>query len=169
MGAVQVSSALPIPAADAWARAMTPEGINDELWPWLRMTVPKGLRGHALDEASVAALAGEGRLGRSWILLFGVLPVDFDDIAITELEPGHRFLERSRMLAFGVWQHERTVEALDPGACRVTDRLGFELRPLLARLPGAGAVARAIVGALFAHRHRRLRRFAERRTSTMPG
>ena len=168
MHTVEQSSRLPLPAGEVWARAMTPEGINDELAPWLRMTMPKGLRGRALDDAAIAVL-GRGPLGRSWILLFGVLPVDFDDIAIAELDPGRRFLERSRTLAFGLWQHEREVEPLGPASCRVSDRLGFELRAPLARVPGVAALARAIVGALFGHRHRRLQRFAQRRASTMPG
>lgn len=44
------------------------------------------------------------------------------------------------------------------GAARVRDRLGFELRGPLARVPGLARLSRAIVGALFDHRHRRLRR-----------
>jgi hypothetical protein len=168
MHTVARSSVLPISAPQAWARAMTPEGINYELAPWLRMTMPKGLRGRALDDAAIAEL-GRGPLGRSWILLFGVLPVDFDDIAIAELDPGRRFLERSRTLAFGLWQHEREIESLGSSSCRISDRLGFELRAPLARVPGIAALGRAIVGALFRHRHRRLQRFARRRASTMPG
>jgi hypothetical protein len=168
MHTVARSSTVPMPAAQAWARAMTPEGINYELAPWLRMTIPRGLRGRTLDDAAIAEL-GQGPLGRSWILLFGVLPVDYDDLAIAELEPGRRFLERSQTLAFGVWQHEREVEPHGPASCRVSDRLGFELRAPLARVPGVAALARAIVGALFSHRHRRLQRFARRRASTMPG
>ena len=67
-------------------------------------------------------------LGRSWILLGGLLPVDYDDLKLAELEPGRRFLERSRTLTFSVWQHERIVEPEGEGRCRVTDRLGFELQ-----------------------------------------
>jgi ligand-binding SRPBCC domain-containing protein len=95
-------------------------------------------------------------LGRSWILLGGLIPVDFDDLYLAELEPGRRFLERSRTSAFSVWQHERVVEPAGEGRCRVTDRLGFELRGALAWMPGLPELARAIVTALFRHRHRRL-------------
>lgn len=157
-------------AADrVWARVVTEEGINDELAPLLRMTMPPRLRGRDLDQVLDEVLAGDGELGRSWILLFGVLPVDYDDLCIVELEPGRRFLERSRTLAFAVWQHQRSIEPIGAGSCRVTDQLGFELRAAVARVPGAARLALAIVGALFSHRHRRLQRFARTGASTMPG
>ncbi len=141
------------PAGQVWERAVTEEGINDELAPILRMTMPKALAGKTVDTVEVGV-----PLGRSWILLGGVLPVDYDDLRLAELEPGRRFLERSRTLTFSVWQHERIVEPEGEGACRVTDRLGFELKRGVAWIPGAAAVAGAVVGFLFRHRHRRLAR-----------
>jgi ligand-binding SRPBCC domain-containing protein len=147
------TSTLPADAGEVWGRAVTAAGINDELRPILRMTMPASLRDKTIDHVTV----GEP-LGRSWILLGGVIPVDFDDLCLVELEPGRRFLERSRTLAFSLWEHERTVEAAGPGACRVSDRLSFELRRGLAWVPGGARLARAIVAALFRHRHRRLRR-----------
>jgi hypothetical protein len=114
------------------------------------MTMPSGRR-----DKTVATVEVGVELGRSWILLGGLIPVDFDDIKIAELGPGERFLERSKTLTFSVWQHER--EVVDEGAgCRVTDRLGFELRRGLAWIPGSAALASAVVGFLFSHRHRRL-------------
>jgi hypothetical protein len=130
---------------------VTERGINAELRPLLRMSMPAGLRGKTIDDVEVGA-----PLGRSWILLGGLVPVDFDDLRLVELEPGRRFLERSRTLSFSVWQHERVVEPLGEGRCLLTDRLGFELRPALAWMPGAARLARAIVAAIFRHRHRRL-------------
>jgi ligand-binding SRPBCC domain-containing protein len=153
---LQRSSLLAIPAERMWERATTPAGINYELRPVLRMTMPRELRGVGLDDFPVGRPAG-----RSWILLGGVLPVDFDDLCLVELEPPRRFLERSSTLTFSVWEHERLVEP-DEDGCRVTDRLGFELRCGLRRVPGAARIARLIVGALFSHRHRRLRSAAER-------
>jgi hypothetical protein len=150
-GTVEVSSRLAAPAEAVWAAAISEEGINHELRPLLRMTMPPELRGKTIDDVAV----GEP-LGRSWILLFGLLPVDYDDLRLAELEPGRRFLERSSMLSMRVWQHERTVEPVGPSACEVTDRLGFELRRPLAWIPGSSRVAGAIVSALFRHRHRRL-------------
>jgi hypothetical protein len=148
---VEQVSRVAAPARDVWARAITPEGINDELAPWLRMTVPRGLRGATIDDVRV----GEA-LGRSWVLLAGVLPVDWDDLRLAELEPGRRFLECSSMLSMRVWEHERIVEPARQDAATVTDRLRFELRRPLAWLPGSHRLAAAIVRRLFAHRHRRL-------------
>lgn len=156
MHRLQRSSLLTLSAERMWERATSPEGINHELRPILRMTMPRELRGMTIDDFPVGRPAG-----RSWILLGGVLPVDFDDLCLVELEPPRRFLERSRTLTFSVWEHERLVEP-DEDGCRVTDRLGFELRRGLRSVPGLAALARAVVGMLFSHRHRRLRSAAER-------
>jgi ligand-binding SRPBCC domain-containing protein len=136
-----------------WERAITEEGINDELAPILRMTMPPGLRGKTIDTVEVGV-----PLGRSWILLGRVLPIDYDDLSLAELEPGRRFLERSRTLSFALWQHERTIEPQGDGSCRVTDRLGFELKRGVAWIPGGWRLAIMVVGFLFRHRHRRLAR-----------
>jgi hypothetical protein len=148
---VEQSSTVAAPAERVWARAVSEEGINHELAPILRMTMPSGLRGKTIDDVEVGV-----PLGRSWILLAGVLPVEYDDLRLVELEPGRRFLERSSMFSLRTWQHERIIEPLDAGSCRVTDRLGFELRRPLAWIPGSARLVGAIVGALFRHRHRRL-------------
>ncbi|HEY8002450.1 MAG: hypothetical protein ACHQJ5_00765 [Vicinamibacteria bacterium] len=153
MHSVEQSSLVARPASEVWERAITEEGINDELAPILRMTMPAGLRGKTIDDVEVGV-----PLGRSWILLGGVLPLDYDDLCLAELEPGRRFLERSKTLTFAVWQHERTVEAEGEGRCRVTDRLGFELKRGVAWIPGLARLASAVVGFLFRHRHRRLAR-----------
>jgi ligand-binding SRPBCC domain-containing protein len=141
---VSITSRLPAPAEAVWARVTTFEGVNDELRPVMRMTAPAHVR--ELSEDTV--VLGE-RLFRSWILLLGLLPVDYDDITLVELEPGRRFLERSPMLSMRSWQHERVVEP-DGDGCTVTDRLEFEPRLPLPAAP--------VVRALFRHRHRRLRR-----------
>ena len=151
MHLVEQTSEVPRAAADVWARAVSEEGINHELSPILRMTMPRGLRGKTIDDVEVGV-----PLGRSWILLGRVLPVDYDDLCLAELEPGRRFLERSRTATFDPWQHERIVEPVGEASCRVTDRLSFELKPRMARIPGSARMATAIVRFLFRHRHRRL-------------
>jgi ligand-binding SRPBCC domain-containing protein len=147
------TSVIDRPANVVWERAVTEEGINHELAPILRMTMPPALRGKTVDTVEVGV-----PVGRSWILLGGLVPVDYDDLCLAELEPGRRFLERSRTLTFSVWQHERIVEPEGEARCRVTDRLGFELKRGVAWIPGAAALAGAVVGFLFRHRHRRLAR-----------
>lgn len=128
-----------------WDRVTTPAGINDEMYPYLRMTLPRGLE--SLDPGSVEL--GE-RLGRSWILLFGLLPFDYDDICLTRLEPGEGFLERSTMLSQRAWEHERTLKPVE-GGCEVTDRVRWEPRIGILASP-----LRPIFGWFFRHRHRRL-------------
>lgn len=142
-----------ISAPEMWGRATAPEGINDELAPVLRMTIPRGLRGKTIDDVEVGV-----PLGRSWILLGGLLPVDYDDLCLAELDPGRRFLERSKTASLDPWQHERIVEPAGEARCHVTDRLDFELKPWVAWVPGSERVATAIVRFLFRHRHRRLAR-----------
>jgi ligand-binding SRPBCC domain-containing protein len=144
------TSHVPAPAEDVWRRAVSPEGINHELSPWLRMTMPASVRGMGIDDVPL----GEP-LGRSWILLFGLIPFDYDDLCLVERDPGRRFLERSKLLSMSRWQHEREVRPVGE-ACEIADRLSFELRPGLAAIPGSTRIARAIIAWLFRHRHRRI-------------
>jgi len=141
-----VSSRLDASPAEVWERAITPEGINDEMRPWLRMTLPAGVE--QLDPESVEI----GKpIGRSWILLFGLLPFDYDDITLARLEPGRGFLERSRMLSQRHWEHERTLEPVE-GGCLITDRVRWEPRLGLPARP-----LRPLFAWFFRHRHKRLR------------
>jgi len=130
-----------------WARAIDPAGINDELMPLMRMTVPAGAEDFGLD------LPEPGPVGRSWVLLFGLIPFDYDDIELVRIDPGRGFLERSRMLSMRLWEHERTIEPRGENSCQLTDRLAWE-----SRLPLPGALLRPLIRAIFRHRHRRLRR-----------
>ena len=141
----EVSSLVAAEPQRVWERIITPEGINHELRPWMRMTLPRGVERIDLDSVELGV-----PIGRSWVLLLGVLPFEYDDITLIELEPGHRFLERSPMLSQRTWQHERIVEPAEGGS-RVTDRIRME--------PRLGLPARPLVPvfrAMFRHRHRRL-------------
>lgn len=144
---VERESLVAAPVGDVWTRVTSFEGIDHELRPWLSMSVPRGAEHLDVQTVPVGAL-----LGRSWIRLFGLVPVDYDDLTIAALEPGRSFHERSRMFSARVWEHERTLTPVD-GGTRVHDRLTFEPRVALT----AGLHAR-VIGALFAHRHRRLAR-----------
>lgn len=150
MRRLSASVELALPADALWRSVCRLDGVNYELGPILRMTAPRGLRAASIDEVEV----GEP-VGRSWLLLGGLIPVDYDDLRIVELEPPRRFLERSTMLTMTVWEHERTIDPAGDGSV-LTDRLGFEMRPPLRGVPGFERLAAAIVAALFRHRHRRL-------------
>ena len=145
-GEFEIVSTLRAEPAAVWERATSAEGINAELGPLLRMTVPRGLESldlHGLEP---------GPLGRSWILLFGVVPFDYDEIGLERIEPGRGFLERSTMLSQRLWEHERTIEAGAEGTV-IADRLAWE-----PRLPLPGRLLRPLIAATFRHRHRRLQR-----------
>ena len=147
MRTVEQESRLAASADAVWAHVSTFEGVNYELRPLMRMTAPAHIRG--LEPSDV--VLGE-RLFRSWVLLFGVLPIDYDDLTLVAIEPGRGFQERSRMMSMRVWEHDRSLEP-DGTGCVVRDRLGFE-----PRVPGMGPLPERVVRALFRHRHRRLRR-----------
>jgi hypothetical protein len=142
---------------DVWERIVTPEGINNELSPYVQMTVPSLMRGKSISEIPVAT-----PLGRSWFLLFGILPFDYDELTVAELEPGRRFLEKSSMFSIRHWSHERTLTPV-PGGCEVKDRVEFELRPFFARIPGMYSLVMSTLQFLFNHRHKKLLRWSTAR------
>lgn len=149
---VEVLSELPLPAPRVWERVTTLEGVRHELGPLLTMTTPPGLRGRTVADAG--DLLG-APLGRAWVMVLGVLPVEYDAMTLVGLEPGRRFHERSSMASLRRWEHERTVDPRGGHACRVRDRLTLEPRRGVP-LP----VARRVVWVLFRHRHRRLQAWA---------
>ena len=147
MRAFEISSDLAATPETVWQRVVTPAGINDELLPLMRMTMPRQLRGATIDQLPLRQ-----PVGRSWLLLFGLVPVDYDDLALAEVDPGRRFFEQSTMLTQSQWTHERIVEAHE-GGCRVADRLSWQGRTKAFEMLYGLAVP-----VLFRHRHRRLRR-----------
>lgn len=143
-----VSSVLAADAERVWMQVVHFDGVNGELMPLMKMTSPRRWRGLSIKDVQPGQ-----RLFRSWLLLFGLFPVDYDDICIVEVGPGYRFLERSQMVSSSVWEHERVVEEEASGTCRISDRVRFTPRWRL-----LGPMLRWFVPRLFAHRHRRLNR-----------
>ncbi len=101
---------------------------------------------------TVASLPLGQPIGRAWLRLFGLVPFDFDHLTVVEVETGVRFLERSTMVTFRRWEHERTLTPV-AGGTRVHDRV--TLQPRLP-IPGLAVVLSRVVDAFFKHRHRRL-------------
>lgn len=142
-------SVVPAPQAEVWHRVVTPEGINDEMRPWMTMAVPRGADTTTIENIELGVPAG-----RAWLRLFGVVPFDYDYLTLAELDEGHRFLERSTMLSIRRWQHDRTVTALSETTTEVHDRVTFEPR---LPVPGLARLLTSVLSAFFRHRHRRLR------------
>lgn len=143
---VAITSVLAASRAEVWARVTTPAGIRDEMRPIAKMTTPAGIG--RLDQVTV----GEP-VGRCWLLLGGLLPVDYDALMLARIDPGAGFVERSALASQRLWEHARTLKDTPGGGCAITDRLTWEPR---AGLPGA--LFRPVISAFFRHRHRRLRR-----------
>lgn len=138
------TSILAAPPEKVWARVSTLSGVNAEMAPWFRMTGPRGF-----DRFDPQQILPGQRIFRSWLLLFGVLPLEYDGLTFVRFESGKGFLERSRMLSVKLWEHERTLEP-HPEGTQLTDRFLFE-----PRLPMPGQ--RRLFQGVFRHRHERLR------------
>ncbi len=147
---IDMVSVVDAPIQDVWAAVTSPEGINVELRPYLRMTVPGPFRGR-----TIADIEPGTRLGRSYFLLFGALPIDFDDITVADIDPGRRFREQSTMMSMSSWVHERTLRAVGERT-EVVDAVSFVPRAPLGLIPGWGVLLRMALSFLFRHRHRRL-------------
>ena len=147
---VRASSALAAGLDEVVAVASTLQGVNAELSPWVRMSGGR---------EDLRALAEEHPPGtvllHSWMLGLGVIPFDrhalaLDRLVVTDDELG--FDERSTSWLQRSWVHQRRIRR-DGDGCTVSDHVRAEPRVSL-----VAPVARVVVGALFAHRHRRLRR-----------
>jgi ligand-binding SRPBCC domain-containing protein len=138
-------SELRAPRERVWAWITSVEGISRELWPILRMTAPR-------DVTNIQDVSTEpGKpLFRSWVFLFGILPIDRSDLTLIQFEDGRRFVEQSPMLSMALWRHERTLEA-DGERTTLTDEVTFKPRV-------ATTMTRWFIGVVFAHRHAVLRR-----------
>jgi ligand-binding SRPBCC domain-containing protein len=156
---LEKKSFIAAPPEDVWNLITRPEGINYELAPLMRMTVPKQLKGKTIHDVELGK-----RVCRSWFLLFGFLPFDYDDIVITEREHGQRFRETSSMFSIRFWEHERTLRPTEEGT-ELTDRVTFELRRPFSAIPGMKQLVVMVLSFLFNHRHRRLARWSAVRSA----
>ena len=136
----------------------TMSGVNAELAPWLRMTVPRGLEGFRIEDAPIGRTAFA-----SWVCAFKI-PFDRHFLRLEQVEQNRGFREDSHSWLQSRWMHERTLSPEGTGRCRISDRVTFEprmrfLEPL---------VERAVL-AVFRHRHGELRkRFASKESGTAP-
>lgn len=148
---LRFESSLPVPAAQLWQWITSVQGIRAELWPLMRMTVPRGIR----SLADLPLTPGVP-VFRSWILLFGLLPIDCSDLTLQQIDAGSGFVEQSAMGSMALWRHERRIlpGTRGPGTTLLVDELAF--RPRIATRLVAWFVRR-----LFRHRHAVLRARAE--------
>lgn len=137
------------PAAAVWAWVTAQEGINYEIGPYLKMTMPQAFRGKSIGDVSPGT-----HVGKSFLLLFGILPFGYDDITITAIQPGRMFREESAMTGMRTWIHHRTLVPQNDRTTMVTDEI--TLAPVVA-VPGLTRLLSAVLATFFRYRHRRLR------------
>ena len=132
----------------AWAWITSVEGISQELHPLVRMSAPANI--HNLADVKVQPGT---RLFRSYLFLFGILPMDYSDLTLVDFDPLHSFKEQSPMGSMKLWIHERfLVDAADgSGDIILSDRLTFQPR-------FATGIVSWFTNKLFHHRHQVLRR-----------
>jgi ligand-binding SRPBCC domain-containing protein len=144
---VSFSTVIEAPPGVVWERAGRVSGINDELWPLIKMSCPPHLDRIAAPPHAVGAPPVHG-----WMLLFGVVPIERRSIQFDVLEDG-RFVDCSTGWLNGLWRHDRSVVARDDGSTLLTDKLVLEPRLGIMRI-----LLRPTVTWTFGRRHRRLRR-----------
>jgi hypothetical protein len=129
-----------------WA-ATSMQSVNWELAPIVRMTAPPEWTNCPLEQWE----AGRD-LFKSWVLLFGIIPVDRHSFRLREIIDGVGFRESSSSWINRRWNHDRTVVAREAG-CTVTDHVA-----VAGRVPILRSCLMPVYKLVFRHRHRRLRR-----------
>lgn len=143
MVSMRFESRLSAPTEDVWAWITSVKGISAEMWPFFRMTSPKSIR----SLADIRIRPGVPMF-RSYVFLFGFLPIDFSDMTLVEFNEGRGFVEQSPMGSMKLWRHERQIVPCpsDPGAILLVDQLTF--RPRMAK-----HFVRWFIRCVFIHRH----------------
>ena len=152
---VEFESVVPATPDELWDWSTSVRGTAAEMRPLLVVDFPKGMTSIPQDQASMGRV-----LGNCKFLLFGLVPVDLSRLTFTEIEPGRRFVEQSKLVSMKRWRHERIITHGTDGT-HVVDKLDFT-----PRLPGP--IVKWFVSRFFAHRHTVLRRAfanAERRAA----
>jgi len=140
---LRFESELHAPPERIWEWITSIRGISAEMWPFFRMTVPRGVL--SLNDVDIRPGV---RMFRSHVFLFGVLPIDYSDMTLVELTIGKGFIEQSPMGSMKLWRHERQIVPCpsDPDTVLLVDLLTF--RPRMARRLVGWFIRR-----VFVHRH----------------
>ncbi len=136
------------PISEVWKWITSRSGISKEMWPYFRMTFPRGV--NSLQDVKFKP---QERLFRSKIYLFGFLPFGHDDMTLISLTEGQGFIEESPMTFMKHWRHERSLTSSSNGTV-ITDQITFEPRHAM------NLVAR-FMNRVFIHRHKVLRQNLE--------
>ena len=129
---------------DVWNRIETWDGVNYELGPFVRMSVPS-------QYSRVSDVPADGIYHfAAKIILLGFLPVDRHKFGLAEINPPHYFDEKSQNTFMSSWRHKRTLRAVGDEVV-LTDECSFE-----PRWNGMGRLLLLIYQFIFRRRHDRL-------------
>lgn len=152
-GAVSMrfESKLSAPAEHVWEWITSVKGISAEMWPYFRMTIPRHIQ--SLTDIQIKLNVP---MFRSYVLLFGFLPIDYSDMTLLELDEKRGFIEQSPMGSMKLWRHERRIvpcpsePGSEPGSVILLDQLTFSPR-------FAKGLTAWFIHRVFTHRHKVLR------------
>jgi hypothetical protein len=134
-------------SADIILASLNMRGVNAELRPLVRMTAPRDWASRSILECP----SGQ-TLFQSWILLFGILPIDRHTFYLESIDPATGFAENSSSTINAIWRHRRMITPLSTG-CRLTDTVEYR-----SRLPLLGGFFKPAYRLVFFIRHRYLRK-----------
>ena len=140
------TSTLNLPRTQLWQEVTNMQGVNYELAPFVKMTLPKEYEQFTIQDAPV----GE-KLFTSIILFFKFIPVDIHHFRLDQVVTNERFEENSTSLMHQFWRHTRILRRIENGT-EITDVIQF-----LPRLPLIGYLLQPVYQFVFRNRHQRLR------------
>ena len=105
-----------------WNRAVQMDGVNEELFPIMKMTYPNMAKAKSINECPLKT-----HLFTSIILLFCLIPIDTHFLKIDRISP-YAFWENSSSLTMKEWKHHRRIRGIDSNDCQITDEVDFHSR-----------------------------------------
>lgn len=141
----EISSNLEI-SPEVVSELFTMEGVNRELSPLIRMTAPSEWSNKAISDWPTGRV-----LFSSWILLFGIVPIDRHKFFFASIDRQVGFAEESSSFCNRLWRHHRNIDRYGT-ACRLTDTVEFQCR-----LPMFTLLLTPVYRFIFKHRHQVLR------------
>lgn len=145
MPSFEIVSVLEVKADRLAKDVLTMEGVNYELSPWLQMSAPEEWQTKPIKHWPI-----NREIFKSWIRLFGFIPVDLHVFKLIETsEKGIK--ECSSSIINKYWKHDRTILKLD-AVSTVRDSLEFHPRLYFLRF-----ILKPLYKSVFIHRHYRLK------------
>ena len=141
----EISSNLRI-SPDHVSGLLTLDGVNRELSPLIRMTAPPEWSNRPIFEWPTGRV-----IFSSWLLLFGLIPIDRHKFFFQSIDRQRGFAEESSSLTNKLWHHRRDIDR-NGTSCRVTDTVEFQCR-----LPLLEFILAPVYRFVFKHRHKVLR------------